>query len=57
MRAVTIDSRERWTSKYFCCECGSMKLRPVALWPRQSKRKPRLLYAGGLKRGRPEAAR
>jgi hypothetical protein len=28
-----------------------------ALWPRQSKRKPRFLVAGSLKRGRPEAAR
>jgi hypothetical protein len=48
-RAVTKFSRERWTSNCPCCFIGSMKLRPVALWLRQSKRKPRFLVAGGLK--------
>lgn len=31
MHAVTMDSRKRGTSNGFCCDLGSIKLRPVAL--------------------------
>src|SRR6266568_5517680 len=39
LRAGAIASLERWTSKCLCCEFCSIKLRPVALRPRQKQRR------------------
>ena len=39
-RAVTMASRKRGISNGFCCNLGSIKLRPVALRPRQEPALP-----------------
>ena len=39
-RAVTMASRKRGTSNGFCCNLGSINLRPVALRPRQEPALP-----------------
>lgn len=51
-RAVTMHSRERWTSYCLCCELGSIKLRPVALRPRHKEAPPRFLSLTILRNAR-----